>query len=233
MTDCLYKQCGFLCGKTCGNENESCPRMNNLRLAMDVADLSDIPQKKLMQTRNLKFAKVDEAAAKAVYEIFDTLPVFVHEGNSLLLVSKNCGNGKTSWSIKMLLNYLMVSVNKTSLEFGAVYGIFVRPHALMNRIKASFSNPDPELNDYLNNLKLADLVVWDDLGCAKVSPYDQNILIDIIGFRELYGRANIYTSNLNSFEKLADSVGERLASRIWNGSTVIELRGADRRGKKC
>ena len=42
------------------------------------------------------------------------------------------------------------------------------------------------------------------------------------------GKSNIFTSNLGSKE-LANSLGERLASRICNKSIDIELHGSDKR----
>jgi hypothetical protein len=40
----------------------------------------------------------------------------------------------------------------------------------------------------------------------------------------------IFTSNNASIEALDKSVGSRLASRIWNTSTVVEIKGGDWRG---
>ena len=47
--------------------------------------------------------------------------------------------------------------------------------------------------------------------------------------RNLDLKSNIYTGNLD-YEQLLESVGNRLASRIWNNSIQVEILGTDRRG---
>ena len=42
-------------------------------------------------------------------------------------------------------------------------------------------------------------------------------------------KANIFTSNAVTKEELEKNVGAKLASRIWNTSTLIEFNGRDRR----
>ena len=43
--------------------------------------------------------------------------------------------------------------------------------------------------------------------------------------------SNIYTGNLTSHASLANALGDRLASRIWNTSTLVEFKGKDRRSE--
>lgn len=86
--------------------------------------------------------------------------------------------------------------------------------------------------DYINeNVLEADLVVWDEVAIKNLSNYDHEHLLSMINVRLDQGKSNIYTSNLSK-EDLYEKVGERLYSRIVNLSTVIELRGSDKRGIK-
>ena len=65
----------------------------------------------------------------------------------------------------------------------------------------------------------------------KLSDYDIQQLLIIIDSRVSEGFANIYTGNITSHEALTKAVGDRLASRIWNMSTLIEFKGKDRRAE--
>jgi DNA replication protein DnaC len=74
-----------------------------------------------------------------------------------------------------------------------------------------------------------DLVVWDDVASTDLSSYDMSNLLTYIDQRCLNIKANIYTGNITSFQELEKIVGNRLASRIWNASEIIEFKGKDRR----
>ena len=92
------------------------------------------------------------------------------------------------------------------------------------------------LKDFSNNhdalkwmLKKADIVIWDDVAATKLSDYDIMQLLTILDERIDCGKTNIYTSNITSMRLLESVIGSRLASRIWNNSTIIEFKGKDRR----
>ena len=74
-----------------------------------------------------------------------------------------------------------------------------------------------------------DLVVWDDIAAGKLTDFDHSNLLTYIDQRKLNGKSNIYTGNLDETE-LIEGLGNRLKSRVWNDSTVVELYGIDRRG---
>jgi len=78
-------------------------------------------------------------------------------------------------------------------------------------------------------LATADVVVWDDIASTKLSDYDIQQLLTLIDARVSEGLSNIYTGNITSHEALTKAVGDRLASRIWNLSTLVEFKGKDRR----
>ena len=75
----------------------------------------------------------------------------------------------------------------------------------------------------------ANLVVWDDIASTKLSDYDITQLLMFIDQRTLYELSNIYTGNITTKDQLAKCVGNKLASRIWNYSTIIEFVGKDKR----
>ena len=74
-----------------------------------------------------------------------------------------------------------------------------------------------------------DLVIWDDIASVKLSDFDHTNLLTYIDTRKLNGKANIYTGNLYE-DELIDALGNRLKSRVWNDSIIVELKGSDMRG---
>ena len=151
---------------------------------------------------------------------------FVEGGESVYIFSENTGNGKTSWAIKLLLKYF------DSIWAGngfRVRGYFQHVPTLFSMLK-DFSNSTNELKTELKHkLETVDLVVWDDIASTKLSDYDLQQLLPIIDIRVSEGLANIYTGNITTKDGLEKALGNRLASRIWNISTLIEFHGKDRR----
>ena len=142
----------------------------------------------------------------------------------MYIFSEKTGNGKTSWAIKLLLKYF------DSIWAGngfRVRGYFQHVPSLFTTLK-DFSKSHEALR---KTLATVDLVIWDDIASTKLSDYDAQQLLIIIDQRVSDGLANIYTGNLTSQEALTKAVGQRLASRIWNMSTLVEFKGKDRRSE--
>ena len=106
-------------------------------------------------------------------------------------------------------------------------GIFINVH-LLNDLKNNISSKDKSFERMKNRLSDVDLLVWDDIAATKLSNYDYNNLLSYIDTRVLKGLSNIYTGNIIP-EDLDQYVGNRLASRIANQSTHVQLVGEDRR----
>ena len=156
-------------------------------------------------------------------EIKDTIKGFVASGKNLYITSDYTGNGKTTWAIKLLLKYFERVWDGNGLK---VRGIFAHVPTLILKLK-NFDNKMPT-REY-EALKECDLVVWDDIAVSNLTAYDYTQLIALIDYRMLAGKSNIYTSNIPDFEDLKEELGNRLASRIYNASEVIEFDGGDNR----
>ena len=155
--------------------------------------------------------------------IKDNIYNLVDTDFNLYICSKETGNGKTSWAIKILLKYF----NDIWAGNGfRVRGYFQHVPTLLNALK-DFSNNHNALKNTLEN---ADIVIWDDIASAKLSDYDIQQLLILIVQRIIDCKTNIFTGNLTSYNALEKALGSRLASRIWNCSEVIEFKGKDRRG---
>ena len=166
----------------------------------------------------------DPKAFKVLSEIKDDIVNFVNNGESLYIFSEYTGNGKTSWAIKLLLKYF------DSIWAGngfRVRGYFQHVPTLFNTLK-DFSKSHDALK---NTLETADVIIWDDIASTKLSDFDRNQLLMIIDQRVSEGLSNIYTGNITSQPALENAVGDRLASRIWNMSTLVEFKGKDRRSE--
>lgn len=165
----------------------------------------------------------DYGAFVMLSDIKDNILQRVECGFNLYLGSKNTGNGKTSWAIKILLKYF------DSIWAGngfRIRGLFVHVPTLLSKLK-DFDNPLSA--EYRNSLLKADLIVWDDIAVSGISQYDYNNLLMYIDNRILNEKSNIFTSNKVSRYELEEVIGNRLASRIWETSTKITLVGKDRR----
>ena len=211
--DCWYRNvCTY---DYCTN----CIRYSEMKYLMEN---SGLPKKK--QVPIMLDGGRDKLAFHLLNDIKTDILRFVNRGESLYIYSEYTGNGKTSWAIKLLLKYF------DSIWAGngfRVRGYFQHVPSLFNVLK-DFSKSHNALK---NTLETVDLVVWDDIAASKLSDYDIQQLLIIIDNRVSEGLANIYTGNLTSHETLQKAVGDRLASRIWNMSTLVEFKGKDRRAE--
>lgn len=148
---------------------------------------------------------------------------FVNSGKNLYICSANTGNGKTTWTIKILLRYFDQIWSGNGFR---TRGLMVHVPTLLMQLK-NFENPLSQ--EYKSLLLSADVVVWDDIAHTGVSQYDYNNLLMYLDNRLFSGKSNIYTSNIVSKHGLDQCLGAKLASRIWETSEVIEFRGKDRR----
>lgn len=148
---------------------------------------------------------------------------FVSVGKNLYITSAYTGNGKTTWAIKLLLKYFEKVWDGNGLK---VRGIFAHVPTLLLRLK-NFEHKI-STKDY-EALKECDLVVWDDVTMANLTAYDYTQLMALIDYRMLAGKSNIYTSNIPRFEDVQEILGNRLASRIYNASEIVEFDGGDNR----
>lgn len=211
--DCWYKSvCTY---EPCTN----CIRYVEMKYLMEHSGLSKKRQKPIKLN-----GAYDQKAFKLLDEIRLDIVNFVESGESLYLYSEHTGNGKTSWSIKLLLRYF------DQIWAGNGFrqrGYFISVPAFLNQVK-NFSD-EKARQKLIKTLSTVDLVVWDDIASTKLSDYDIQQLLIVVDQRIAEGLANIYTGNITSRDKLEIALGDRLASRIWNTSTLVEFKGKDRR----
>ncbi len=161
-------------------------------------------------------------------DISESVEDFVSSGKGLYIHSSTAGNGKTSWALRILQNYMNKIWITSELKCRA---LFISVPRLLLALKDNIS----EKNDYVQHIKDnildADLVIWDDIATKQSTVFESENLFSMLDARIAAGKANIYTSNLSD-EELHSSLGDRLYSRIINMSYDVELHGKDKRGLK-
>jgi DNA replication protein DnaC len=186
-------------------------------------DNSGLPKSKYMPIR-LSPQSNDRRAFERLADIREDIDEFVEQGRNLYICGKTPGNGKTSWAIKMLQTYFHY---KAETNMWNLKGMFVSVPTYLLSAK-DFNNPMS--SEYKKNLRNVDLLILDDIAVTGISEYDYLQLFTLIDERMLAEKSIIFTSNVTNVNALVKSVGDRLASRIWNNSEVVEIKGGDMRG---
>ena len=153
---------------------------------------------------------------------------FISEGKNLYLHSTNCGNGKSSWSLRLAEAYFNKIWARTEPKCRV---LFISVPRFLLALKDDITVKSSYVEYIKNNVLEADLVIWDDIAAKMGSEFELTHLLNIIDNRLALNKSNIYTSNLNR-QQLYNALGERLTSRIANMSIDIELFGTDKRNLK-
>ena len=198
---------------------------NNLRFQemLYMINASGVPKKSIGM--KLTPDGVDYEQFVRLANIQDNIVEFVSDGHNLYLHSQTCGNGKTTWAIKLLLQYFneVWACNNFKER-----GLFINVPTFLTKIKTVIGSPDEKFEDFRKLIDEVDIVVWDDIASTKLSDFDYNTLLTYIDKRTLECKCNIYTGNVSPHE-LEKYIGQRLTSRVLNHSAVVELKGADKR----
>ena len=212
-SNCWYKD-------ICENDCSRCTKYITIKSLME---LSGVPEK-LHHPISLNCPDEDYESFVRLQEIKEDIYDFVYSGKQLYICSEHTGNGKTSWSLKIMYKFFSEIWDTWGPINPAALFIYV-PEFIM-KLK-DFNNPISQ--KYLEQVKTVPLVIWDDIGTSELSNFDYSQIVVYINLRQQAELSNIYTSNLINLEQLSDKVGDKLASRIIKGSEVIELKGTDKR----
>lgn len=153
-----------------------------------------------------------------------------------LLFMGRCGVGKTHLAVAILRELALTK---------GVTGRFCDFHELLRRIRESY-NPVSGTSEMelLQPILGAEPLVLDDLGAEKPSPWVQDTLHFIINQRYLRQRTTLITTNYldgppagervkgphpGGEESLAERIGHRLRSRLFEMCRVVPMDGPDYR----
>ena len=171
--------------------------------------------------------KVDAQAIDDILDIKNNLANFVNEGKNILLQSSKCGNGKTSWGIRLLQKQIELNYKGSFGSWPPAF--FVYTPGLLLDARKSISSKNSDFNTTQMIIENSPLVMFDDIGCIPLKDYDLLILSTLIEGRLLKGLSSIFTTNLQG-EALKEVLGERLYDRISRLSQVITLKAESLRG---
>lgn len=217
IQSCWYKR---ICTEQC---SENCIRY---KLMYSLFKQSNLPEA-LWNYKELICHEKDLQVYKKLQAKSDAILNFIEAGNNLYIYSENCGNGKTTWAIRLMYSYFDKIWHKSCFDCKA---LFVSVPKFLYNCKRSISQDVKGFEELCNLISEVDLVIWDDIGEMKASDYEHQILFQYIDDRINSKKSNIYTSNKNK-EQLEDVLGVRLASRIYNCSECVEFLEEDKRGK--
>ena len=218
-SECWYSE-------VCSEYKEGCEKLCTRYAEMKfLMDNSNIPKNK-QRPLSLYPSECDLEAFKRLAEIKDNIVDFVEDGKNLYICSNVVGNGKTSWSLKLLMKYFDEVWDGNGF---VPRGVIVHIPTFLIKCK-DFKTEDSEFEELKKLLLDVDLVVWDDIAGVTMSNYDYSQLLVYLDAREFRGLSNIFTSNITNRDTLINALGSKITSRVWNSNTeVIEFKGGERR----
>jgi len=208
-----------------------CPECGRVKLKNRLIHDAGIPA--IYADRDFSmFAQSDPSQAEAVARTIEFLEQYPDIKRGLLFVGP-CGVGKT---------HLSVSLLKALILEKQVRGRFVDEAELLSRLQHSY-NPDTQETEerILEDLKTADILVWDDLGTGRPTEWAKSKISEVINHRYTYCKWTIMSSNypmpgsreqwqqLKGSQTLEERIGTRLYSRVMEMCEVVEINGVDYR----
>ncbi len=215
LSKCWYKQ---KCKNKC---SESCIRYNCMR---SLFEHSNIPEY-LWEIKPLVCDIVDAEAFKQLKAISDNMDIFVESGRNVYIYSEICGNGKTSWAVKLMCSYFDTIWHKSGFD---CHGLFINVPQFLYNCKRNISQKVEGFEALCKHIEECELVVWDDLPSSEFTSYEHQIVLQYIDARINAGKSNIFTGNCGK-EACYKLMGDRLSSRLFGCSEVVEFKEKDKR----
>ncbi|HEX6852335.1 MAG TPA: ATP-binding protein [Candidatus Polarisedimenticolaceae bacterium] len=175
----------------------------------------------------------DASQAKAKQHVADWVERWPLDVTHGLLLWGPPGTGKT---------HLLVGAVRTLVEAKGCKALFYDQRELLKALQGTFdAGSSRSESDILEPILEAELLVLDDLGAGRTTPWARDVLHDIIGHRYNASLPILATTNrpigepgsaapadpLREALTLYDRLGEPLLSRLFEMCTIVEVRGGD------
>lgn len=215
--DCPYR-------KTCkqrtsdGECYKMCVDFNEIDLMMHNAN---IPHKYVQPIVLYPSCKEDVESFEILSEIKKNIAAMVEQGFNLYIKSNQRQNGKTSWGIKILQNYIHHLIGKPGSKDRALY---LDLNEYLRELKLSFDSKDKEFKETERVMRECDLLVLDGIDEVRLSEYERNYLKMIIKSRLANNLSNIFIGR-NTAGNLINAIGNDLKYYVEDNSTVISIYG--------
>ena len=215
--DCPYR-------KTCkqrtsdGECYKMCVDFNEIDLMMHNAN---IPHKYVQPIVLYPSCKEDVESFEILSEIKKNIAAMVEQGFNLYIKSNQRQNGKTSWGIKILQNYIHHLIGKPGSKDRALY---LDLNEYLRELKLSFDSKDKEFKETEKVMRECDLLVLDGIDEVRLSEYERNYLKMIIKSRLANNLSNIFIGR-NTADNLVNAIGNDLKYYVEDNSIVISIYG--------
>ena len=195
-------------------------KLNNL------FELSGLP-KKYFEPQHLVKREVDAECWDWLEDVRNNIVEEVQRGLNIVITSTIVGNGKTSWAVRLLQRYLA----ETALDGRMVEkGMFVVSAQLLTEFgDYNYFQTMKEFLERFEKLKTCDLLVIDEIGGGSLTKASYPYLYDLVNYRVDNNLSTIYTTNYTD-EEVINILGQRLYSRIYDTSVVLEFEASNVRG---
>ena len=192
----------------------------------DLFEHSGLP-KKFFEPQILVERKADIECWQWLEDVRNNIVEEVQRGLNIVITSTIVGNGKTSWAVRLLQRYLA----ETALDGRMVEkGMFVVSAQLLTEFgDYNYFQTMKEFLERFEKLKTCDLLVIDEIGGGSLTKASYPYVYDLVNYRVDNNLSTIYTTNYTD-EEIIDLLGQRLYSRIYDTSVVLEFEASNVRG---
>lgn len=160
-------------------------------------------------------------AKRRTQEFVEAFPL-VQKG---LLFMGRCGTGKT---------HLAVAALSELVRRHRIRGLFVSFSELVVQLQMSFDGSGPTRADILEPVLNAELLVLDELGATRPTPWVMDVLYYVLNTRYMHKRLTLCTTNYTDTanrergeETLADRLSVPVRSRLFEMCEEVRLYGDD------
>lgn len=207
---CEKKTANGDCYKMCGKLNEIDTLFHN----------ANIPRA-FLQPITLYPSPIDVASYESLNYIKNNIVELIDAGLNITISSMHHGNGKTSWAIKILQNYL----HKIWTQPGnRTRGLYVDIPEYFSELKAEFDTKERNAKEFARDIDNADLVIFDNIDIIRLTEWERNILAQHIRKRINNKLSNIFIITTDG-NQLMNLIGENLVYYIAENSSVLTIKG--------
>ena len=210
--------------------SESAKRELRQSAQLDLLEQSNIPQvywdeiKLSIPEKDVKaYERLNEIKLDIVNLSEPSLDV-----KNLLICSDKIGNGKTSWSLKILQYFIFKSAQELYYQDKEnSYGYFIPVVNFVSLSREYNESRRQRYYDMMDMIERARVVVFDDIASMEYSRAELMALYEAIDGRLLRKQFCIFTTNFENKDDpiLSERLGKRLVDRIYCTSEKIILNG--------